>query len=103
MKGFFGKIFRNRKNTPKKKICANCSGPYREGDKYCRYCGAPMGKPKVIDDDFACIYGPPPAKRTHVCSKCGNTWETSLMIDNEEYCPVCGGPAPVTKSSAKWD
>ena len=70
-----------------RKVCANCKNSYREGDKYCRYCGAPLG-------NFACIYGPPPVERTHKCEKCGFSWKTTLMIDNEQWCPECGGPAP---------
>ena len=78
----------------KRKVCANCKNSYREGDKYCRYCGAPLGTPEFIDEDFACIYGPPPVERAHKCAKCGFTWTTSLMIDNEKWCPKCGGEAP---------
>lgn len=79
---------------PKRKVCANCHNPYNEEDSYCRYCGAPMGNPDYIDDDMACIYGPPPMDRTHKCAKCGYTWETCKMIDRERYCPKCGGDAP---------
>ncbi len=79
---------------PMRKVCANCKNTYREGDKYCRYCGSPLGKPQFIEEDFACIYGPPPVQRTHKCKKCGFSWQTSLMIDNEMWCPKCGGSAP---------
>lgn len=78
----------------KRKVCANCKNTYIEGDKYCRYCGAPLGKPDFIPEDFACIYGPPPVRRVHTCAKCGFSWETDLMIDNEKWCPECGGSAP---------
>jgi RNA polymerase subunit RPABC4/transcription elongation factor Spt4 len=81
-------------DIPKRRVCANCKNTYREGDKYCRYCGAPMGKPDFIEEDFACIYGPPPVTRVHKCKKCGYSWETSLMIDDEKWCPECGGEAP---------
>ena len=80
--------------TPKRKVCGNCHQSYIEGDKYCRFCGAPMGKPDYIKEDFACIYGPPPMKRLHKCSNCGYVWETERMIDNERFCPKCGGGAP---------
>ena len=80
----------------KRKVCANCKSTYIEGDKYCRYCGAPMGKPAYIPEDFACIYGPPPVTRTHTCEKCGFTWKTCLMIDDERFCPKCGGVTKVT-------
>ena len=82
----------------KRKVCANCGSSYREGDKYCRYCGAPMGTPEFIMEEIACIYGPPPVSRTHKCEKCGFTWKTTLMIDDEKFCPECGGPAPVVAS-----
>ena len=85
-------------DIPKRKVCANCKNTYREGDKYCRYCGAPLGQPEFIDEDFACIYGPPPVKRRHKCQKCGFSWTTTLMIDNEVCCPECGGPAPATSA-----
>ena len=77
-------------------VCANCREPYINGDKYCRFCGAPMGKPEYIEEDFACIYGPPPVNRTHTCAKCGYSWKTCEMIDNARWCPKCGGPAPAT-------
>ena len=84
------------------KVCANCKQNYIEGDKYCRYCGAPMGTPFFIEEDFNTIYGPPPKKRVHTCSVCGYTWKTSLMIDKEKWCPMCGGPAPVTECDDNW-
>ena len=40
----------DEKNLPKRKVCANCKNTYIESDKYCRYCGAPMGKPEFIPD-----------------------------------------------------
>ena len=89
----------NREN--KMKVCANCKKAYIEGDRYCRFCGAPMGKAAFIEEDFACIYGPPPVKRVHTCEKCGYSWETVLMIDNERCCPRCVGSAPVT-SEEGW-
>lgn len=36
-------------------VCANCGNVYIDGDRYCRFCGAPMGKPKFLMQDFACI------------------------------------------------
>ena len=81
----------------KRRVCANCKNTYIEGDSYCRFCGAPMGKPDYIEEEFACIYGPPPVKRKHKCAKCGYTWSTEQMIDNERWCPKCGGPAPVSE------
>ena len=78
----------------KRSVCANCKKDYIEGDKYCRFCGAPMGSPAYIDQDYATIYGPMPVVRRHECEKCGYVWETELMIDWERFCPICGGPAP---------
>ena len=85
-----------------RKICANCKSHYIEGDKYCRFCGAPMGTPKFIKEDFATIYGPPPVKREHNCLKCGFSWETWEMIDAEKYCPQCGGEAPAVGGDDEW-
>ena len=75
-------------------VCANCKEIYIDGDRYCRYCGAPLGQPAYIPEDFACIYGPEPVEREHYCSRCGYTWITTQMIDKENYCPKCGGYAP---------
>lgn len=83
-----------KEDVPMRKVCGNCNNSYIDGDKYCRYCGAPLGKPEFIEEDFACIYGPPPVTRKHTCAKCGYSWETTLMIDNERWCPKCGGSAP---------
>ena len=86
----------------KRKVCANCGESYIEDDKYCRYCGAPMGTPVYKEIELACIYGPMPMKRTHRCSKCGFSWETELMIDKEKWCPECGGEAPFTTEKDIW-
>ena len=79
---------------PKRAVCANCGKTYRESDKHCRFCGKENGKPKYIFDSMDCVYGPPPIKRSHTCSECGYTWETYRMIDDERWCPECGGSAP---------
>ena len=76
------------------KVCGNCKEDYIEGDRYCRFCGAPLGSPEYIQDSVACIYGPCPEKRTHTCNKCGFTWETYEMVDKQNWCPNCGGEAP---------
>ena len=70
----------------KKKVCSNCQKTYREGDKYCRYCGAPIGESDFIREEFACVYGPPPIRRIQVCEKCGYSREA----DKESRCPKCG-------------
>ena len=84
------------------KVCANCNNSCIAGDKYCRYCGAPMGEPKIIPANFEMVYGPPPVNRTHTCSECGYSWETRKMIDEEKYCPECGGSAPVVNEDMGW-
>ena len=86
----------------KRSICANCKNHYIKGDKYCRYCGAPNGSPRYIDDMIACIYGPP-FKSTHKCEKCGFTWKNSgLGADGQNWCPECGGKAPAEYSDDLW-
>ena len=90
-------IFGGPPKRDKIRVCANCRSTYYEGDKYCRFCGAKMGKPDYIYEDFACIYGPPPMRRVHKCASCGYTWETNQIIDSERFCPECGGNAPATE------
>ena len=91
----------NRKTM--RTVCNNCKNRYIEGDKYCRFCGAPMGKPDFIEETFACIYGPMPVKRKHTCEKCNFTWETHSMVDREGWCPECGGSAPAVElPSLRW-
>ena len=91
---FNSEIVPTSANVPKKKVCRNCHQSYIDGDKYCRFCGAPMGKPDYTDETFACIYGPLPTKRVHKCTNCGYVWETMRMTDSERFCPKCGGSAP---------
>lgn len=86
----------NSGSDDKRKVCANCKHDYIDGDRYCRFCGAPMGKPDYIEENYACIYGPPPIERIHKCEKCGYQWTTEMMIDDERWCPICGGNAPVS-------
>lgn len=87
----------------KRKVCTNCHQNYTEGDKYCRFCGAPMGKPDYINEWFPCIYGPnPPLKRLHKCTQCGYTWETEEMVDEERFCPKCGGSAPYEEAGEDY-
>ena len=79
---------------PKRAVCANCGKPYRKGDRHCRFCGKEMGKPRYVFEPTACVYGPPPIKRNHTCKACGYSWDTYSMIDDERWCPECGGAAP---------
>lgn len=45
-----------RPAVPMRKVCANCKNDYNDGDKYCRYCGAPMGKPEFIEEEFVPVW-----------------------------------------------
>ena len=56
----------------RRKVCENCHECYIEGDKYCRFCGAPMGEPYYIDEDFACIYDEETAQMRHLRVCVGN-------------------------------
>ena len=82
--------------VPGKNQCGNCHAYIQEGDKYCRICGTKVGDGRYepYQDLMECIYGPMPITRKHFCKKCGYSWTTCLMIDNEEYCPQCGSFAP---------
>ncbi len=88
------------------RVCGNCENGYIEGDKYCRFCGAPMGTPVYIEENYDTIYGPPPIQRKHRCGKCGYSWMAWDMeyIEKycEKYCPQCGGEAPVVGGDGKW-
>ena len=85
----------------KRAICSNCKNRYTEGDKFCRYCGAPNGTPVYITDRYAMIYGPP-YSAVHKCEKCGYEWKTSgLGRDKQNWCPRCGGEAPA-KDIDEW-
>ena len=80
-----------RQSQGNEKVCSNCKNEFIEGDSYCRYCGAKLCEEFIpINDSFDCIYGPPPIQRHHVCSNCGFTWDTVLMIDQQRHCPKCG-------------
>ncbi len=74
----------------KEKVCRNCRNTWREGDKYCRYCGAPLDYPDYKIREFYTIYGPMPVRRRHSCNNCGFAWTTKMMVDDEDYCPKCG-------------
>ena len=83
--------------VPDRTRCGNCHAPLREDDKYCRFCGTKAGEGEFApyQQIMQCIYGPAPVKRTHVCENCGYRWTTCVMLDNQNYCPQCGGPAPI--------
>ena len=78
-------------------ICFNCHAHIGK-EKYCRWCGTKAGEGKFEPfqdlSKYQCIYGPMPVERTHTCEQCGFEWTTCSMIDEQEYCPKCGGSAP---------
>ena len=78
--------------TDYEKKCGNCHS-YIGDDKYCRCCGTKRGEGAFLPyQNFqGCIYGPPPIRREHKCQSCGYTWVTNLMINDQKYCPECGG------------
>ena len=88
-------------NYTEREVCANCKGTYFKGDKYCRYCGAPMGEPEYIVEILPVLYGPP-VKRFHTCANCGYTWYSIGPIDKGRYCPQCGGDSPVSSIDNTW-
>ena len=74
------------------KVCENCENKYIDGDKYCRYCGSPLGSPKFITDDLLFIYGPS-WDYSHECKQCGFAWKSTSMFETQSYCPKCGSYA----------
>lgn len=88
---FFSSDYQNR--------CGNCAEHIGTEDQYCRYCGTKRGKGsfKPYYNEPQCVYGPPPVRRIHSCTKCGFEWSTSVMIDRQRYCPKCGSSCNVTK------
>ena len=76
--------------------CGHCH-EYIGEDRYCRYCGTKRGQGeyKPYLDLMQCIYGPMPIERTHKCTRCGNEYTVVSMLDNERYCPLCGGKTTI--------
>lgn len=95
---FCGKENAGWKETTRKQ-CGNCHAYLSPEDKYCRLCGTKVGKGAYdpYQDLMQCIYGPEPVEREHQCRRCGYKWKTCAMVDNEKYCPKCGGRAPYRK------
>lgn len=79
--------------------CGHCH-EHIGNDRYCRYCGTKrgLGEYKPYQNIIQCIYGPMPVKRTHQCTKCGNSYTIELMVDDEKYCPLCGGETTIVFS-----
>lgn len=86
-----------RNRLPMIEVCPDCGREYWPGFAYCRYCGAKYGEPEVRPEVIMTLYGPPPVRREHECTRCGYIWTTHAMIDRERYCPQCGSPASVTE------
>lgn len=80
-------------------VCTECGEKWIIGERYCRYCGAKKRRAKFASPDYACIYGPMPVERIHICENCGHKWMTCLMADLEEFCPKCGGNAPAKEAT----
>ncbi len=78
--------------------CGNCHSLMGENDRYCVICGTRRGEGefKPYKNMMECIYGPEPITRKHRCRECGYKWEACLMIDNERYCPKCGGEVDIS-------
>ncbi len=90
--------------APEQFRCGNCQSKMSPEDKYCRICGAKEkeGIYEPEQDLMQCIYGPRPEEREHVCVECGYSWTTFLMLDNQKYCPQCGGNAPYKVVEDEW-
>lgn len=73
--------------------CGKCYEMLHETDKYCRICGTKVGEGSfdLFKDQIQMIYGPPPVERFHRCNRCGYSWDNCVMIDEDRYCPECGG------------
>jgi len=84
--------------------CGNCHETLMDGDKYCRHCGTKRGEGqfKPYLNIMECIYGPMPVKRKHICNTCKTIWERELMIDQEHFCPNCGGNVDIIETPY-WD
>lgn len=82
---------------PGKDQCGNCHA-YLGTDKFCRYCGTKAGEGafEPYMNYEQCVYGPPPVEREHKCPDCGFNWKTHMMVDNQQFCPECGGRIQTT-------
>lgn len=87
---------------PGKDQCGNCHA-YLGDDAYCRYCGTKAGEGafEPYMNYEQCVYGPPPIEREHTCQACGFSWRTNMMIDNQQFCPKCGGKVDTTYPGGK--
>lgn len=85
--------------------CGNCTKYLGKEDQFCRYCGTKRGEGsfRPYEDMVQCVYGPPPEERFHKCKACGFEWTTNMMIDNQYYCPKCGGNCPPQELPAEED
>lgn len=90
---------KGRLRFPTKEQCGHCHAYLEPDDRYCRQCGTKVGDGAYAPylDLMQCIYGPPPEEREHICQQCGYKWTTYRMIDDQKYCPKCGGPASAVR------
>ncbi len=91
-----------RSDQAKIAVCPCCGKGKIDGDRYCRFCGKENIEDKYVEPSFACVYGPMPVRRIHRCEECGFSWQTYLMVDDEKFCPKCGGIALVEEKKKKW-
>ena len=81
---------RNTLSTDYEGRCGNCHSMLSAKDKYCRYCGTPVGEGKFqpYKNETYCVYGPPVKELWH-CPDCGYAWRSTVMGgDNPKYCPI---------------
>ena len=72
--------------------CGNCHSHLNLKDKYCRYCGTPVGEGafEPYKNETYCVYGPP-VKELWCCPDCGYKWRSVVMGgDHAKFCPICG-------------
>jgi uncharacterized paraquat-inducible protein A len=72
--------------------CGNCHSKLRARDKYCRYCGTPVGEGdfKPYLNMTYCVYGPP-IKNLWQCPECGYAWRSIVLGgDHPRFCPRYG-------------
>lgn len=80
--------------------CGNCHTRLSEEDKYCPVCGTKrgMGKFEPFYNPTLSAYGPF-IKSLYHCSRCGHTWCSDILGEEElRYCPECGKETAVFDS-----
>ena len=85
-------------------FCGNCHAYFRDGDKFCPYCGTRRGEGafEPVDNRALCVYGPP-ITASYRCDGCGYEWTVRrLGTDNSKFCPKCGH-TPISKTGSGFD